>query len=110
LAEAAAIAQRQGVAQQMQQASQQIDENRLAGAGQQQADAQQTLQDMLQQVGRQTQLRQEMLRRQMTELADAIRDLIRRQTQQLQTLAQADQLPPLEQPMTLLRQNTMAVT
>jgi hypothetical protein len=109
LAEAAAIAQRQGLTQTMKQASDAARQNRLSEAGQQQDSSQSTLQDMLDQMGKQDQRRQEILQRRLAKLGESIEKLIARQTEELERLKQADGLAGLDEPMSLLRRNTLSV-
>lgn len=110
LAEAAAIAQRQGLSQRMDASSQSIDQNQLAQAGQQQTDSLEMIQQMLSEMGKQQKRMQAMLRRRLQQLVQAIEELLRRQTQQHEALAEAAQLPPLEQPQQALRRTTMATS
>jgi myosin heavy subunit len=110
LAEAAAIAQRQGLGESMQQASQQTSQNQLSSAGQQQASAQQTLQQMLQQMGQQDRFKQEILRRRLLQLAEALERLVQRQGGEVdRTKATVGEVAALEPGQSTLRRNTMDV-
>ncbi len=79
LAEAAETARRQGLEQQMQQSAEDAQENQLSQAGEQQADALETLDRMLEQIGQQEQKRRERLQRRLRQLAERIERLIRDQ-------------------------------
>jgi len=110
MAEAAAIAQRQGLEQDMREASQQVGQNQLSQAGQQQSDAQRTLAQMAEAVGSQQQRQAEMLKRRLLELAQLLEKLIERQTAQLDALAKVEDdagLAALAPPMGLLRRTTL---
>lgn len=110
LAEAAAIAQRQGLEQDMQQAAEQVGQNQLSQAGQQQSNAQRTLAQMSEAVGSQQQRQAEMLRRRLIELAQLLEQLIERQQSQLDQLGAAeddDALLRLAPPLAQLRRATL---
>lgn len=76
LAEAAEVARRQGLRQQMERGAEQAGQNRLSQAGQRQLDALDTLDRMLEQMGRQDAKRRERLQRRLRELAERIERLI----------------------------------
>ncbi len=76
LAEAAELARQQGLQQQMQQGAEQAEQNRLSQAGEQQLDALDTLDRMLEQMGQQEAKRRERLQRRLRELAERIERLI----------------------------------
>lgn len=80
LAEAAAVAQRQGLSQQMRQSQAGLQENQLSQAGSSQMESLDTLDRMMQQLGDQDQLRQELLRRRLLALAEKLRRIIEGQT------------------------------
>ncbi len=80
MAEAAEIAQRQGLDPQMQQAQEGLDQNQLSQAGGAQSQTLDTLEQMMQQLGEQDQLRQELLRRRLLALAERLQKLIEGQT------------------------------
>ncbi|MEM6853499.1 MAG: hypothetical protein AAF593_03735 [Planctomycetota bacterium] len=80
LAEAAAVAQRQGLNEQMQQSQEGLEQNQLSQAGSSQMQSLDTLDQMMQQLGEQDERRQELLRRRLLELADQLRRLIEGQT------------------------------
>ena len=80
LAEAAAVAQRQGLTQQMQQSEEGLEDNRLSQAGEAQLNTLDTLEQMMEQLGDQDQFRQELLRRRLLALAEKLRRLIEGQT------------------------------
>ena len=109
LAEAAGIAQRQGLELNMQKAAKQMQQNRLASAGQQQQQAMDVMEQMLDQMKDRQHLKQEILRRQLLQLAEAIRKLIGQQEAHLKWLETARRLPALAEPMSRLWSNTQAV-
>ncbi|MEM1446258.1 MAG: hypothetical protein AAGF84_09400 [Planctomycetota bacterium] len=76
LAEAAELARRQGLQQQMQNSAEQAEQNRLSQAGQDQLDALDTLDRMLEQMGQQDAKRRERLQRRLRALAERIERLI----------------------------------
>ncbi|MBB6429628.1 hypothetical protein [Algisphaera agarilytica] len=80
MAEAAAVAQRQGLGQQMSQAQQGLEQNQLSQAGSSQMQSLDTLDQMMQQLGEQDELRQELLRRRLLALEEQLRRLIEGQT------------------------------
>lgn len=80
LAEAAAVAQRQGLSEQMQASQEGLEQNQLSQAGSSQLQSLDTLDQMMQQLGEQDELRQELLRRRLLALADQLRRLIEGQT------------------------------
>jgi hypothetical protein len=110
LSEAASIAQRQGLNQQMKEAAKQAKQNKLSRAGGQQGGAAQTMQQMQQTLDQQEQKRQQMLRRQLAKLAQLLQQLIDAQKRQRQALAnQADDAIALLGPgQNQLRRRTMA--
>ena len=108
LAQAAAIAQRQGLSQSMQGSEQATQENKLARAAQFQAQAIETVEQMLGELGQQGQREQEILARQLEKMRDTIKKLLDRQEAQIQTAEAAPQLKAMDQPMQSLRRGTMA--
>ncbi|MEE9211043.1 MAG: hypothetical protein V3U29_00130, partial [Phycisphaeraceae bacterium] len=109
LAEAAAISQRQGLAQTMQRAAQSTQHNRLSAASQDQLDAQDVIQRMLGELNQQEQRRREILRRRLTRLVEAIAKLVEQQKQQIDRLQNAQVLAGLDEPLAALRRNTLGV-
>mgnify|MGYP005847248315 CR=1 FL=1 len=112
LREAAQIAQRQGLAPQMSQASQSAQENRLSEAGQQQLGAVDTMQQMMGAMGSQQQKQMEMLRRRLAELTELIRRLVEQQKAQLarlEAVGEGGELAGLDEGMLALRRSTMGV-
>ncbi len=107
--EAAAIAQRQGLQQRMQQAAENAQQNRLSQANNEQNEAIDVMEQMLSEMNNREQRRQEMLRRQLARLADAIQKLIQQQKVQLDRLEKAAELVTLEEPLAALRRNTLSV-
>ena len=109
LAQAASIAQRSGLDNAMDQAAGAVKRNRLAAAGQDQQQSLRIMRRMLAEFGRQEKRRSQILRRRLLELAEAIGKLIDRQKGQLELLEKAQSLQRLDEPLSLLRSNTMAV-
>lgn len=109
LSEAAAIAQRQGLAHEMKQASESAEENQLADASAHQSRSMDTMQQMLDQLGKQDRKRRDILKRKLLEIAQAIEKLVERQESQLARLDDAVQLAGLDGPMAVLRRNTIDV-
>lgn len=115
LAEAAAVAQRQGLDQTMRQARRAVSENRLSSAGGDQDRALDTLEEMLEQVGSQQRRMREMLRRRLTELVERLRRLVERQGAELARLeglgggAEPAVWRPRVEEQTRIRRATMAV-
>ncbi len=109
LAEAAAMARREGLTMRMKAAAGQMHENRLAGAAGDQQAAARTLARMLEALARQPQRRQEILVRMLDDLRQAIEQLVQQQRAGLERLRAAAQLPPLAPPLETLRRNTLAV-
>ncbi len=107
LAEAANLAEREGLSQQMNQSSKSIEENRLSSAGQSQSESLDLLQRMLREMGKQDQRMQAMLRRRLQQLAQLLEQLIDQQNQQLAALKNAGQLPPLARGQSEVRRRTM---
>lgn len=111
LAEAADIAERQGLQENTEQAAEKLDENQVADAANEQQQAMNTLEEMLEELGKQKQRRQEELKRLLQELAQKVQKLVDEQRSQL---ARAEAAAPnalgvLEQPQFMLRKRTMAV-
>ena len=111
LAEAADIAERQGLEQNTEQAAEQLEENQVADAASRQQQAMATLEQMLQELGKQQERRQEELKRLLQELAQKIEKLAQAQRDQLARTKEADGggLGVLEQPQFALRRRTMLV-
>jgi len=89
LAEAAAVAQRQGLAPGLRDSAQAVADNRLAQAGSGQLNALETLDAMLEQLGEEETLRQAILKRRRLELIDRLRRLVADQSAELEALARA---------------------
>ncbi|MFK7789993.1 MAG: hypothetical protein AB8C95_10955, partial [Phycisphaeraceae bacterium] len=111
LSEAADIAERQGLEEKIEQAAEKLDQNQVADAANQQQQAMNTLEQMLEELGKQKQRRQEELKRLLQELAQKIQKLVDEQRDQLARAdaADANALGVLEQPQFMLRKRTMAV-
>lgn len=111
LKEAADIAQRQGLQENTEQAAQDIEQNQVADAATKQQQAMSTLEQMLAEMGKQKERRQEELKRLLQELAQKIQQLVDEQRDQLARAekAEADALGVLEQPLFALRRRTMLV-
>jgi len=108
LSEAARMAQRQGLSQTMQQAGQSAQQNQLSQAGEQQNEAIETLENMLEEMGDLEQLREEVLRRQLDELDKALRRLIEQQKAHLARVGKVDDLDGLDASQMTIRRNTLA--
>lgn len=106
--QAASIAQRQGLSQTMQQAAQSAKQNQLSQAGKQGQQSLDTLRQMLEQLDQQQERERAILQRKLAQLAEVVQQLIRQQQAQLKQLADAQVLPPLEQPLSALRTNTLS--
>ncbi len=110
LAEAAAIAQRQGLAPTMNDAAEKLGENQVSASGSDQQQAIDTLQSMLEQTNDLEKYRHEILRRRLTELADAIGKLIEQQSSQIALVTDpASDAAKLDHDLAALRRNTIAV-
>ena len=111
LEEAAAVAERQGLQQNTQEAAENLEENQVADAATQQQQSISTLEQMMAELGKQQDRRQEELKRLLQELAQKIQKLVTDQEAQLALAeaAQADALAVLEQPLFELRRRTMLV-
>ena len=109
MAEAAAIAQRQGLGQDMQRAAELTQQNRLSAASQQQSENVDVLEQMLNQFDNQAQRQQEILRRQLLRLAEIIKKLSNQQKAQLTRLATVTELTGLAEPLSTLWRNTLSV-
>lgn len=111
LAEAADIAERQGLEENTEQAAEQLDENQIADAAARQQQAAATLEQMLQELGRQQQRKQEELERLLQELGEKIAALVDDQREQLAATqaAGAAALGAREQPQFALRRRTLLV-
>lgn len=109
LAQAASTAQQQGLTQTMQQASESASQNQMSQTMQQQQQSLDTMQQMRQQLAEQSQRKQAILKRQMAELAELLKQLVTRQQQQVDQLAQVNDLITLVEPQVVLRQNTISV-
>lgn len=109
LAEAAAVAERQGLEQNTEEAAENLEENQVADAATQQQQAISTLEQMMAELGKQQDRRQEELQRLLQELAQKIQKLVDDQEAQLARAEQAgaDALAVLEQPQFDLRRRTM---
>lgn len=111
LSEAADIAQRQGLEENMQEAGEELQENQIADAANKQQQAMSTLEQMLAEMGKQKERRQEELKRLLQELAEKIQKLVDEQRDQVARAEAAggDALGVLEQPQFALRRRTMLV-
>ncbi|MEO0474674.1 MAG: hypothetical protein AAF085_01710 [Planctomycetota bacterium] len=111
LSEAADIAEREGLEENTEQAAEKLDQNQVADAAQQQQEAMNTLEQMMQELGKQKQRRQEELKRLLQELAQKVQKLVDEQRDQLARAeaAEPNALGVLEQPQFMLRKRTMAV-
>lgn len=111
LSQAADIAERQGLEENTEQAAEKLDQNQVADAANEQQQAMNTLEQMMEELGQQKQRRQEELKRLLQELAQKIQKLVDEQRDQLARAeaAQADALGVLERPQFMLRKRTMAV-
>lgn len=89
LAQAAAVAQRQGLTPELQDSAQAVADNRLAQAGSGQLGALSTLDAMLEQLGEEASLHQAILKRRQLELIDQLRQLVDDQSAELKALGQA---------------------
>lgn len=110
LRQAADTATRQQLDKDMQEAAEQTGENQLSQAQSRQQSAEGTISQMLQDMGRAEQLRQQILQRRLMELVESIRKLRDQQSAQLDRLIAAQVLADLDGPLLTLRRNTMAVT
>ena len=110
LDEAATIAQRQGLEAKMQQAGDLTQQNRLSAAGQQQEQAIDVLEQILDELKARQYLQQKILRRQLLKLAQAIRKLIEQQELQIKNLDRAVQVLALADHMGRLWRNTLSVS
>ncbi|MFA9476859.1 hypothetical protein ACERK3_01000 [Phycisphaerales bacterium AB-hyl4] len=110
LDEAATMAERGGLGEQMEQAGEAIDDNQLSQAGQGQHDSMELMEQMLSEMGRGQERMQAMLQRRLDELARAITRLIEQQRSQNQRAEDAERLPDLEQGQAGVRRNTMSVS
>ncbi|MEM6259177.1 MAG: hypothetical protein AAGI37_12910 [Planctomycetota bacterium] len=111
LSQAADIAERQGLQEKTEEAAEKLDQNQVADAASQQQQAMNTLEQMMEELGKQQQRRQEELKRLLQELAQKIQKLVDEQRSQLARAeaAQPNALGVLEQPQFMLRKRTMAV-
>lgn len=111
LSEAADIAERQGLEENTEQAAEKLDQNQVADAANEQQQAMNTLDEMLEELGKQKERRQEELKRLLQELAQKIQKLVDEQRDQLKRVeaAEPNALAVLERPQFMLRKRTMAV-
>lgn len=110
LQDAAATAQKQGLSKKMEKAAEDAKENKLSQANSKQQQAQETLNQMLEQMQQgQDKKQQEILRRLLAKLEQSIGRLIEQQKAQLSRLEQAAQTKDLADPLSTLRRNTLAV-
>ena len=111
LSQAADIAERQGLQENTEQAAEKLDQNQVADAANEQQQAMNTLEQMMEELGKQKQRRQEELKRLLQELAQKIQKLVDEQRDQLARAeaAEPDALGVLERPQFMLRKRTMAV-
>lgn len=109
LRQAADTATREKLEQKMAEAAEQTGENQLSQAQTQQQQASETISQMLADMGRADQLRQQILQRKLMELVEAITKLRDQQKAQLDRLNAAQVLANLDAALLTLRRNTMAV-
>jgi len=109
LSEAASVAQRKGLTQSMKKAAASTSQNRLSEAGGEQQKSLETLEEMLDKLEDQQQRQQEILRRRLMQLVEAIERLVERQTHELERLDLAERLAGLEEPLVTLRNNTLDI-
>jgi len=112
LREAARTAEDRDLEQQMRDAAGEIDANRLANAEQQQANAEATLQEMMDEIRDARRARSRELARQLASLTEAIRQLERAQEDELMALARAENRAHFDErarAMVRLSQNTLGV-
>lgn len=109
LKDAAQIAQKQGLQDATNRAGEALKENKLSEAGNAQQQALSTMQAMLDQMGKPSASEQEMLRRKMMALAEAIEKLVAQQEAQLARLPDARDFGALESSLGVLRRNTLSV-
>ena len=109
LAQAASTAERQGLAEKMDSAAAAAGRNQLAAAGEGQSRGLDIMRQMLRQMRQQEERSRQILRRRLLELAEAIENLIERQKNQIELLDKAQELVPLDGPLSILRRNTLAV-
>lgn len=107
--QAANTGQRQGLEQKMEESANEAQQNRLSESSNNQQQAQDTLNEMMDQMDQQERLKQEMLRRQLAKLIDMIKKLIEQQEAQLDRLHKAEKLAGLDLPLSTLRRNTLDV-
>jgi hypothetical protein len=93
----------------MAEAAEQAGQNRLARTGQLQNDALETVRQMLQQLQQTEDRWQEILRRTLEDLGQAIERLVDQQAAQLDRLNRSPDLAGLETPLSVLRRNTLSV-
>ena len=109
LAEATSIAQRQGLQENMRRAAELTEKNRLAESGSQQDRNVEILERMLEQFERLRRNEQEMLRRHLLRLVEAIESLVKQQKAQLARVNAKADLPALAGAMGQLWRNTLDV-
>lgn len=111
LSQAADIAERQGLAENTEQAAEKLDQNQVADAVNEQQQAMNTLEEMMEELGKQKERRQEELKRLLQEVAQKIQKLVDEQRDQLKRVeaTEPDALGVLERPQFMLRKRTMAV-
>ncbi len=109
LSQAASIAQRRGLSETMDKAAADVEQNRLASAGEAQGRSKDIMQQMLGEFGRQQKRSSQILQRRLLELAEAIGKLIEHQKGQITLLQDAVALLPLDASLSILRGNTLAV-
>jgi hypothetical protein len=107
--QAAETATEKELEQKMQSAAEKAEQNQLAQAQQDQQEAQQVLDEMMEKVGQSDQFEQEILKRRLQELVESIKKLRDQQKAQLDLLVAAVILDNLDGPLITLRRNTMDV-
>ncbi|MDH3582780.1 MAG: hypothetical protein OER86_01040 [Phycisphaerae bacterium] len=110
LKNAADTATQENLDKKMKEASKAAAGNRMAQAQSRQQQAMDTIRKMLDQIGQADKIRQEILRRRLMELVEAIRKLRDQQKAQLDRLIAADVFDALDAAMLTLRRNTLAVS
>ncbi|MEZ6318658.1 MAG: hypothetical protein R3B49_07895 [Phycisphaerales bacterium] len=108
MSSAAARARDQRLAEQLEQAGDQVAQNQTASAQQTQDDIIKSLEDVLEELDQADRAKDSALRRQLASLVDSIKALVARQEREVQTL-ESGRLGGLDEGMIRLNQNTLAV-
>ncbi|MDX1681655.1 MAG: hypothetical protein R3336_00915, partial [Phycisphaeraceae bacterium] len=109
LQEAAEMGQQQQMTGQMQQAAESTGENQLSSAGDQQQQAAQTLEEMMEHVDKADEQRREVLKRQLAQLIESVKRLIRTQQGLRERTVENADLRALVPGQIQLRANTLSV-